>query len=399
VILGMLVVATYLYALRSPTSITAPTLWAEGGTVFFKDAIERGWSALFAPYSGQLLLFPRLVATIVAPLPAAIQPALYAGVAMAVAVLSCGIVLSSRWRDAVPLSARFVCLLALLCAPGVDETYGTLANTHWWLGLGLLLLGMLRDPLTRGIRIGELAFAALAGTSGFAALYGIPALGVRAIRNRSRHSLTVLGIAVLGVIVQVGVLLGSARRGDIAGIVSDPLAAVLVFAKRVMATAAVGETNLAVLWPVRSPGAWALLAAILLTMALTLIWMRTTRMEMGALLLCLLGGWFLALWAMTQPDSSVEMLFWSTAAARFFLIPRATLYISLVVAWPFLGIKRAALALAGVLLLAGILSDYHLAASPTVDWGPFAQCVDQARADCSTVIPPGWSLHVDARGR
>jgi hypothetical protein len=392
----MLVAATCLYVLRSPSRITAPALWAEDGTVFFKDAIESGFSALLAPHFGQLVILPRAIAAIVAPLPASMQPTLYAAAAVAVAVLSCLIVLSSRWRDPVPLIARFACLVALLCVPGVGETYGTLTNTHWWLGIGLLLLGMLSDPQTRKVRTGEVVLAALAGTSGFAALYGIPALGVRALRNKSRHSLVVLGIALLGVVIQVGILLGSTRRGDIGAILADSATGVLVLAKRVVATAALGDSNLAVLWPLESPTALASLVAIVVATALVLIWTRAARMEVGAFLLTLLGGWLLGLWALSV--SSLDVLLWPAAAARYFLVPKAVLYVSLLASWPFGGVWRAVSVLLGVLLLTGILADYHLARSPTVDWTPFAQCVDLTRGDCTIEIPPGWSLQVEGRG-
>ncbi len=395
----MLAVAACLYFLRSRTFVTAPAFWAEDGTVFFKDAIERGWGALFTPYAGQLFLLQRAIASVLAPLPASIQPALFAVAAMAVAVLSCGIVISPRWRDAVPVSSRFACLVALLCAPGVDETYGTLANAAWWLGIGLVLLGMLRDPLRRWGRVGEIGFAALAGTSGFVALYGIPTLGVRAIRNRSRHSVTVLGVALLGIGVQIGFLLGSTRRGDVADIFRNPVIAVLVFVKRVIATAALGETSLSTLWPQHWPGALAAVVVIVLVTALAVIWVRGARIEIGALVLSLTGGWFLALWAMTLPGASLEMLLSPGAAARYFLVPKALLYIGLVASRPLEGISKAMMAVVSVLLVWGVLSGYHLAHSPAVGWGSFARCVDQTQGICSTVIPPGWLLEVTGRGR
>lgn len=393
----MLVAAMCVYILRSPTSFTAPAFWAEDGTVFFKDAVERGWSALFAPYAGQLIVVQRAVAAVAAPLPAAIQPALYSIAASLIAVSSCGIVLSSRWRHTTPLGARFVCLLALVCMPGIAETYGTVANSHWWIGVGLLLLGMLRDPPTRLGRIGENVFTVLAGTSGFVALYGLPALGVRALRNQSRHSLTVLGLASLGVALQIGFLLGAARRGDIGAVLADPASGVLVLAKRVMATAALGDGNLAVLWPLNSPTALASVVALVLTTGLALIWFRSARLELAAILLALLGGLLLGLWALTQPGFSLDMLFWPAAAARYFLVPKAVLYLSLVVSWPFGGVWTAVAVLVGAFFLTGIASDYHVTRSPAVDWTPFARCVDLTRGDCSTVIPPGWSLEVKGR--
>src|SRR5450759_3953908 len=159
--LAMLPVAVYVYVLRQPAVITAPTFWAEDGTIFFKGALEHGLGAIFEPYSGQVFFFQRVVALLAAPLPVSIQPAIYAAVAVAAAVLSCSIALSSRWRFSVPLTARFLCVLALLCSPAVEEVFGTLTNAHWWLAIGLVLVGMLSDPLSRRGKSGELAFTAL----------------------------------------------------------------------------------------------------------------------------------------------------------------------------------------------------------------------------------------------
>lgn len=399
---GMIGIATYLYVIRSPATLTSATLWAEDGTVFFKDAIERGWSQLFVPYVGQVFVFQRTIAAAFAPLPVALQPSLYAAAAIAIAVLSCAIILSSRWRTSAPLGVRFACMVALLCAPGLGETYGTLANVHWWLAVGLLLIGLLRDPLTRPAKVGEVVFAAIVGLSGFAAVYGIPTLVVRLVRNRSRQSLAVLAVALLGLVAQVAFLLGSARRGDLMGIVSDPIVGLLVLAKRVGATAVQGDVNLTTLWPAVWPGAWGWLSVLALVAALALAWRRGPGLEMAALLLALLGGWLLALWALTQPGGSTDWLLWPSAAERFFLVPRAVLPIGIVIAWPTAGRGRLPLGVAAscVLLAGGILSDYHVTqVLGVVDWSSFAQCVEATSGTCTTTIPPGWVLEVAARGR
>lgn len=398
VIAVMLAAAACLFVLRSPTSLTAATFWAEDGTVFFKDAIEHGWGATFTPYAGQIFVAQRFAAALFGTLPVSWQPTLYAGVAIILAVLACGIVLSQRWRDPVPISARFACMAALLCAPGVGEAFGKLTTAHWWLGVGLILLGMLRDPARGWTRIGEVGYVALTAMSGFVALFGIPALTVRAYRNKSRHSITLVALALLGVGLQLGFLVSSNRRGVIADVASDPVVALLVLAKRVIGTAGMGETGLAVLWPLRSPDTWAAFLCVALTAALASVWIRGRSLEIGALLLALIGGWLLALWAMTQPGLSIEMLFWPMAAARFFLIPRAVLYVSLVVSWPLDGTRKLVLALTCILLVVGIVLDYQQTGLPAVDWAPFAHCVDHTAGRCSIEIPPGWLLQVEARG-
>ena len=63
-ILAIVAAAAYVYLLRRPSGLQAPVMFAEDGTVFFKDAIERGLGALFAPYNGQIFIPQRLVATL-----------------------------------------------------------------------------------------------------------------------------------------------------------------------------------------------------------------------------------------------------------------------------------------------------------------------------------------------
>lgn len=392
--LAMLLGAAYVYVMRQPSILTRPVFYGEDGTVFFKGALEHGAGSIFQPYNGLVYVFQRLVAVLAEPLPVSMQPAIYAAVAVAAAVLSCSIALSSRWRFPVPITARYVCVLALLCSPAVDEVFGTFSNAHWWLAVGLVLLGMLSDPLSRRLKLGELAFAALAALSGFAAVYAIPTLALRAFRNRSRHSLALLGVALAGALVQVGYLLNSARPADGAGIFKHPATDLLVLVKRVFVGPVVGDTNLAALWPDRLPDTWVWLLPIALIAALTTVWISSPRIELVALLVVLFGGWVLALGG--TPDPGNVMSFFG----RYFIVPIGMLYVSLIVSWPESMLRRTMAGLACVLLATGILSDYHLNPLLPVDWAPFAACVEKGAAPtCSTVIAPGWTLEVAPPGR
>jgi hypothetical protein len=393
--LAMLLAAAYVYFLRQPTVLTAPTLWAEDGTIFLKGALEHGPGTLFEPYNGQTFVFQRIVALLAAPLPVSIQPAIYAAVAVAAAVLSCSIVLSSRWRFSVPLSARFLCLLALLCSPAVDEVFWALASTQWWLGIGLVLIGMLSDPLSRRLKLGELAFTALTALTGFEAIYAVPSLAVRFFRNRSRHSLALLGVALAGILVQVGYLLNSGRHVNGMGMFEHPITEVIVLVRRVFAGSVVGDINLDLLWPNRMPDTWVWLLPIALILVLTAVCIRAPRLEVAALLLALLGGWVLVMWSLTD----LTLLWLFQIGGRYFVVPMAMLYVSLIVSWPAGTLRRGMAGLACVLLATGILSDYHLNPLPYVDWTPFAACVEKHTTTCTTVIPPDWQLEINPPGR
>ena len=336
----MLAAAASVYVLVDRGASRFRSCGQRDDPIFLTGAHDAGWLAIFAPYGGQLLLFQRTVAFLAAPLPTLIQPAIYVAASIAVALASTGIVLSNRWRHPVPLAAQFVCLLALLCSPQVDDAFGTLSNAHWWLAVGVLSLGMLRDPLGRLGRMGELAYTAIASLSaGFAAVYGFPMLVVRAVRNRSRHSAAILAAAVVGALIQMSYLLSSSRHGDIGPIISDPGTSLLVFIKRVLATDALGTPTLAVMSPLKTVAWQTWLVVIVLAAALAFIWIRalreeTTRLEAAALGVTIAGGWLLAMWAFTMPGASLDMLFWPTAGARYFVVPTAAIYLILLLWQP-----------------------------------------------------------------
>jgi hypothetical protein len=297
----------------------------------------------------------------------------------------------------VPLGARFACLLALVCMPGVGETHAIVATSHWWLGIGVLLLGMLRDPRGRWGKAGEITFVAAAATSGFVAIYAIPILAVRAFRTRSRHSLLVLGTATLGSAIQVGYLLASPREGDIGAVLANPIAGVAVLAKRVLATIALGDRGLAVAWPLDAPSLLGVLSAAVVAALFAIVWAQAWRREVAALGAAVAGGVALATWAVTAPGASIGMLFWGGAASRFFLIPKAALLVSPLAGWSNGLAFRVSAAVVCLLVVIGIAIDYGVPPLPPVDWSGFARCIDETRRLCSTVIPPGWTLEVQGR--
>lgn len=388
--LAMVLVAGYVYVLRQPSVLVMPVFMGEDGTIFFKDAIERGAGAIFDPYNGQLFVFQRVVALLAAPFPVYRQPAVYALVAVATAVFCCSIALSSRWRYAVPLKARFGLAVALLCSPAVIDIFGTLLNAHWWLAVGLVLLGMLSDPLSRRLKMGELAFTGVAVLSGLSAIYALPTMALRAYRNRSRHSLALLGVTLGGGLVEIGYLLASQRPASGLAFLQHPDTALHVLVKRVFAESALGDANLTILWPYNQmPPTWLWLLPIAVFAVLAAVWVRAPRLEIAALLLALLGGWVLALEAVAEPILILQFY------GRYFALPIAMLYVTLTVSWPVGKFRRIATGLAGVMLGTGILSGYRLGQYAPVDWASFAACMDHsAAATCSTTIDPGWTLEV-----
>jgi hypothetical protein len=393
---AMLAVGAYLYLMRRPSSISSATFWAEDGLIFFRDAAAQGWGSLFQPYAGQLFVFQRAVAIITALLPTVIQPWVYSVAATMAAVASCAIVLSPRWRFRVPIYARCLCFVALLCSPAADEVYLSLANSHWWLAVGLLLMGFLADPISRRVKLGELAFAAITALSGFAAIYSLPCLAVRAHRNRSRHSLTLLGVASVGVLVQMYYLVASARQTGLSSMLSQPKTDALILVRRIFAGPVLGDTGLAQVWPARLPDMWVWLIPVALGAAMLTLWIRGPRLEATALVAAISGGYVLMLWSLRDP---LDALWVPIVEGRYVLVPVAAMYLTLILASPLGLWRRAATGVACVMLATGIASDYHLAPVDSVNWSQFSSCMEKAvTPTCSVVIPPAWTLVMPPTG-
>jgi hypothetical protein len=219
---------------------------------------------------------------------------------------------------------------------------------------------------------------------------------VRAIREGSRHSVALVSIAVAGLLLQIASVASSGRRGDLGSILSDPVTAIVVLIKRVFAASALGDLNLMDGWRGFEAEWWVWLVTLTLIAAMLMVWSRSASLESAALVLSLVGGWILALYAMSEPGSSIALLVtWPTAASRFFLVPVAVLFVSLIVVSQRSVGSRVASGLAAMLLAVGVMSDYRLIPLQKVDWEPFATCVEQALTTCSTTIAPDWPLQIE----
>jgi hypothetical protein len=391
---GLLVLAGVAYVLRRPDVLTSPSFWAEDGTRFFKDAVEKGTVSLFLGTNGQWFLFQRAIALLVRPLPVGLQPALYSVTAIVITVLAVGLLLSRRWRAPVSVRLRYACLIAILCTPSVDEAFGNLVNVHWWLSIGLVLLGMLWDPISARARRGEMVFVGVTALSGFSGLYGLPSLLVRAGRARSRHSAGLVVVAVVGIAVQIVYLFTSGRHGDPGIALADLGTAATIFVKRIFGTAAVGDDVLIAAWPSREPAVWVLGLTLLLLVSTLVIWLTEARLETAALVATMLGGWLLILYAGTQAGASFDNLLRPAAGGRLLLVPIAILPVSIVARRRASNAVVATVAAVSILSF-GAVSDYRLQPRQPMAWRDFAQCIEARQGPCRTTIPPNWSLDVD----
>jgi hypothetical protein len=129
--------AAVLFA-RRPDLLATPQLCAEDGVVFFRDAALSGVASLFAPYAGYHHAIPRIVALIALPLPAALQPAAYAWISVALAAACCA-VLAPLLRSAIAdTGLRAFAALGVAAAMPSDEIIGSVASLQWYLHVPVL---------------------------------------------------------------------------------------------------------------------------------------------------------------------------------------------------------------------------------------------------------------------
>jgi hypothetical protein len=393
-ILVMLTAAAYIYVFRRVEVVTSPYLWAEDAAVFLKEAMGAGLGSLDAGYAGQYFFVQRITALVSSPLPISWQAPVYVLVGITTAVLSCGWLLSPRWRFQVSIERRFLVLLALVCLPTVDETHANLTNVHWWLALGLVLIGLLHDPRSLSGRVRELTFVAVASATGFAALYGLPLLAVRAWYKRSRHSVALFGTALLGLGVQAGYLLSSQRQGSLQILLADPTTLVVVATKRVFGAMILGDQYLNVVWPAEMPAWWVFPMLAVLAASLFVLLAQLPRLvALGLVCVCIVGV-ALGLWATTMAPLTPAVLVAPGAASRYFLVPVGVLFIVLAVVERSSALVEFSAGVMAVLCLVSIASEYRIPPDTIFDQTPFYACVQAGSPECQTTVPPGWVITV-----
>jgi hypothetical protein len=137
-------------AVRLPGSLLFPSFWAEDGTVFFRDSVEKGASAILTPLFGSHLLLIRLIAFLISLFPTFWAPALFAVSAGLLASVSLALFSRAGYRWLLPDDRLrvLVCWLFSL-APGTTESFFALSPGTYAVVCGLFFLLLERDGAGR----------------------------------------------------------------------------------------------------------------------------------------------------------------------------------------------------------------------------------------------------------
>src|SRR5258708_18235440 len=195
-------------ALRFPSLISHPRMWAEEAVVFFVGARTLPlWNALTLAHAGYLSLFTNVAALLAASAPLEQAPAVTTALAFAVQLLPFAVVLagkSSLWRHPV---RQLVSALVLLFVLPNRETWLTTTSSQFVLSLAVFLVALEDEEPSRAglaLRGGLVVLAALTGPP---SCLLVPVFAWRAFRARTRSAGLLFALLAGCCLVQAGYLL------------------------------------------------------------------------------------------------------------------------------------------------------------------------------------------------
>jgi uncharacterized membrane protein len=217
----LLLAAALAMITRAPVYLTAPSFWAEEGTLYFAAAWNEslGASLVYRP-AGYLLLWANIATTVAARLArggllslvhAPQVTVLFALVAQLVPVAVIAWSRAPFWGGPGRRAAGVVLVITGVLT---DEIWLNTVNSQPWLVLAAALL--LLEPPACGRRRAraETGLVALAGLTAPATSALLPLFAWRAWRARTRHALALASVVAICALVQVWCLWAAMRAGQ-----------------------------------------------------------------------------------------------------------------------------------------------------------------------------------------
>ncbi len=168
------------FVVRAWSRLIDPQLWAEDGRYFFQDALNLGIQSLVTPVAGYYHSVQRMAAWVfVSVFPISIFPLLV----VLFSLLFFAWVISTLTRESwysefLPKRrSRFLLILVLCLAPGLNENLGTLCALHWALSLQVLFISL--RSLSASAGIPTQLWLLICGLSGGEAVTFIPVFLLR----------------------------------------------------------------------------------------------------------------------------------------------------------------------------------------------------------------------------
>jgi hypothetical protein len=383
-------------ALRSTGVPFWETIWAEDGTVFVQDALDRSiLGALFTPYAGYLHVPARLLGELTVLFPAEWWAVVLAAFSITVAAgagayVYCASrdVLTTRWARLVAAA------LPWLAATG-EEVPANVANLHWY-GLYAAFWALMARPQTRRGLAAAATVVTLTALSDPMVALALP-LALLQVRALGRRGLLVLVPLLVALAAQAFVTLTGHGPEAVTAFHADE--AVGIYGQRVAGAAFLGDENFLALWDLAGWAAiWGALAVAAGAVAVAARHHPRLALSAVAGSVALLAV-PLVLRGTTEiaPDAG------SLGASRYMLVPVALLLVAFLAGLDRGGSRRARQAFTLLLVVVAVSG---LGAATSRGEGPSwsgtlqRACADDAPAASVLIAPAGleeWHIRLDCR--
>jgi hypothetical protein len=211
--LTILIMFAILYVLRRPADALYPYVWAEDGLLNIPQAIQAGWSSVFIPVNGYLIVPSKLVTLTTLSISGLFYPEV-SYLLTFLATLAVLAILTSAYV-ALPTIIYLPLIIALL--PYNPEVFATPLYIFWWTSL-LLLVPLLAPAAGNTTKLreqaGQIALVVLGGLSSPLAIVLWPMMMLRTILTRARQDYLLLGVWTGIALLQLSVSFLSTSGAD-----------------------------------------------------------------------------------------------------------------------------------------------------------------------------------------
>lgn len=174
--------------IRRPDILWQAQFWAEDGKIWYADAYNHGFSVLFEPYGGYLVVIYRLVAMLSLLLPLHLAPAFFNVIGLAFQLVPIILLCSPRLKAIIPSRVFGVALsLLYISLPNTAEVFANLTNIQWHLGLAAFLVLIASPAKSRAWRLFDYMVLIATGLSGPLVIVLLPIIGWLWWKKRSSY--------------------------------------------------------------------------------------------------------------------------------------------------------------------------------------------------------------------
>jgi hypothetical protein len=389
-LLAVIAACAAILGLRRAQAWSNPQFWAEDA-YFYEQARLLGWHSFLVPLAGYLHTVLRMIAQAAGHVDPALAPGVFVGGATVVTLYVAGCAMSRR----CPLP-RFAGLFAfaVVLVPDTHEVLLNVVNLQWVLAIGLILLLLSGDPVTRGQWAHDLVAGAAMGLTGPFSILLLPFFVLRAWMRRSRPSAVLAAIIAACAALQCYFVL-TAR-----GMIIDPPGSTVVFSEILpLVGRRIGGSLL--MGSLQSPDtdlALGTIAGLLTLGGLGFLALRPGAYRQERLVLGLIFAVVVAS-VLCRVRHSLGMFFTPHTRARYVFVPQlVAIWLLLLTAVQTGRAARICAILAAWGLLVNIPT-YREAAYLDMNWASYAARIREGEEVNAPINPPGWILKIPQRAR